>query len=219
MVILLVLLSLLTLPACVPVVTHGPWVAPGKTVGAVVARSTLPVLQREIHTGHSSVTPVYPPFGVFARQGWTPEDHGVRVPVSAGIFLPVALPFSLEHPEGDLFVQLASADDPEAASGVGVLVSPSYAVPYVQAGRPLSRGVRLYTTQSLALFRGGERAPEAQIWMPAVTVEIPGVHLFVQGGLGRERLAPDSVRPVRYLMAGLALTPIAPELRLRAPRR
>ena len=191
-------------PACVPVVTHSPWVEPGGSVGTVAALSTQPTLVREVTTGQGSVTEVLAPFGVFARYGWTPERGGTPLPVSAAVFVPIALPFSIAHPEADLYAQLTPAGQSTGA-GAGVLVSTTYTTPYLQAGRRFSRRASVYTTQAVALFRGGERAPDATVWTPSLVLEAAAFHLFVQPGLGRERLDEGATRPVRFLMAGLVM--------------
>lgn len=172
-------------------------------MGVVVAVSTNPVLEGEVHTGQSSVTPVVAPQAVFARVGWTPETAETPFPVSVGVLLPTALPFALTHPEIDVYAQVTPAGSEPWAAGTGVLLSPSYATPYVQAGWMLDESARVYTTQSFAFFLGGERAPDARVWMPSVALNWGGMHMFAQAGLGRERVAVDSTRSVRFLMAGV----------------
>lgn len=195
------LLAAALAPACVPVVTHSPWVEAGMGAGTVGAVATRPILEGEVRTGQSSVTPVLAPFTVFARYGWTPESAGTPVPISAGVSFPIALPFSVTHLEGDVYAQLTPAAG-RTAAGAGVLLSRTYAAPYVQAGRALGGSARVYTTQGVAFFRGGGRAPDATVWMPAAALQADRFHLFVQAGLGRERLSADSTRGVRFLMAG-----------------
>lgn len=193
------------LAACVPVVTHGPRVEPGYTAGAVAAVSTQPILERELEHGGGSVSPVLPPTAVFARVGWTPESSGSAVPFSAGVLFPVAGPFALLHPEADLYAQLLARPGSATAGGAGLLLSPSYAAPYLQLGREVDGGLGVYTTQSLARFAG--RGVRGTVWMPAAAVRMGGVHLWAQGGLGRERLeepgTPPRSRPVRFLMGGI----------------
>jgi hypothetical protein len=208
------LLLAFTIPACVPVATHGPRVEPGGVMGSMIALGTRPTLEGEIETGEGNVTPVLPPMGFFARYGWTPENAGAPVPVAATVFIPLALPFSVTHPELDVYAQLTPAPSPTSASA-GVQLSRSYVSPYVQLGR--DRGeVSFYTTQSLAFFAGS--GPKATVWMPAVALQAEGVHLFVQGGLGRETLrpetGPETTRPVRFLMGGVVFqAPFGPTLR------
>jgi hypothetical protein len=212
---ILSILLVLVLPACVPTVTHGPRVEPGTTVGSVIALGTRPTLEKEIETGQGSVTPVAPPMGFFARYGWTGEGTDTPLRVSAGVFLPLALPFSVTHPELDVYAQLTPAAHPTAASA-GVLVSRSYVSPYVQLGRGLGEQ-SIYTTQSIAFFAGS--GPRATVWMPAVAMKFGGAHLFVQGGLGRERMRDqgglETTRPVRFLMGGVVAE--APLGRRRRP--
>ena len=198
-------LAALSVTACVPVVTHGPRVEQGGTAGSVIALGTRPTLEGQIETGQSNVTPVAPPMGVFARYGWTGENSGTPLPVSAGVFIPIALPFSITHPELDVYAQLTPAAMSTAA-GAGVLVSRSYVTPYVQLGGGAGE-TSIYTTQSVAFFAGG--GPRGTVWMPSVAVNAEGVHLFVQGGLGRERLLDErgfpSTRRVSFVMAGMVL--------------
>ncbi|MBB4638857.1 hypothetical protein [Longimicrobium terrae] len=209
--ILLALIPVLLVPACIPVVTHAPRVHPGLAVGTVAAIATDPVLTGEVRTGQSTVTPVIAPSSVFARVGWTPDNSGVPLPVSLGVSVPIALPFSVMHPEADAYVQLSPASHPTLAAGAGVLLSRSYTTPYAQIGRDLDDDVSLYTTQSVAFFHGGDRAPDATLWMPAAALKFSEYSVFVQAGLGRERLGADSTRAVRFLMVGGAV-----ELRDRA---
>jgi hypothetical protein len=210
---LLVLLAVLVSPACIPVVTHEPRVSPGTTAGGVISAATHPTLEGEVRTGHSTVTPVVAPLTVFMRRGWMPEDTTLGVPFSAGISFPVVLPFSVTHPELDLYAQLTPVAHPTTAAGAGVLLSRTHAAPYVQAGIETNGGRTLYTTQAVARFHGGGRAPDATVWMPSVAAKASRFHLFVQAGLGRERLAPDSARAVRFLMGGLVVeAPSLPRL-------
>jgi hypothetical protein len=169
----------------------------------VVAVSTNPVLEGEVHTGQSTVTPVLAPQAVFARVGWTPETAETPFPVSVGVLVPIALPFAVTHPEIDVYAQLTPADSEPWAAGTGVLLSASYATPYVQAGWMLNESTRVYTTQSFAFFLGGERAPDAKVWIPSLALKWSGVHVFAQAGLGRERVSVDSTRSVGFLMAGV----------------
>jgi hypothetical protein len=200
----LALLLALTVPACVPVASHGPRVEPGGVAGSIVALATRPTLEGEVKTGQGNVTPVLAPMGFFARYGWTPENANAPLPVAAAVFIPLALPFSITHPELDVYAQLTPAPWPVAASA-GVQGSRSYVSPYVQLGRDVPRG-HVYTTQAVAFFRGS--GPRATVWMPAVAVRLGDVHLFAQGGLGRETLNDDGVsestRSVRFLMGGVA---------------
>lgn len=200
--ILLAFTPVLFVPACIPVVTHAPRVDPGLTVGTVASVATRPVLEGEVRTGQSTVTPVLAPSSVFARVGWTPRSSGVPLPVSLGVSVPIALPFSAMHPEADAYVQLSPAAHPELAAGTGVLLARAYTTPYAQVGRDLEDDVSLYTTQSVAFFHGGSRAPDATLWMPAAAVKFSEYSVFVQAGLGRERLGSDSTRAVRFLMIG-----------------
>lgn len=206
---------LLAAPACVPFVTHGPRVQPGLTTGVVASIGTQPALERELDHGGGSVTPLYPPAGFFAQAGWTPAEHGIGLPVSAGVMLPLGLPFSVLHPQGDLYLQLLSTPT-GVAGGAGVLASPSSVTPYAQLGREVADELTVYTTQSLAYFHGG-RGPRGTVWMPAVAVKARGMHVWAQGGLGRERLrdasgAPAS-RPVRFGMGGITVEAPVPRLR------
>lgn len=197
----LLLLLVLVVPACVPVATHGPRVEPGGVVGSVIALGTQPTLQAEVETGEGSVTPVLPPMGFFARYGWPGEGAEAPIRVAAGVFVPLALPFSLTHPELDVYAQLTPQSWSTAASA-GAMVSRSYVSPYVQVGRDVA-GQSVYTTQSVAFFRGA--GPRATVWMPAAAVQLGAFHLFVQGGIGRETLADDSTRDVRFLMGGVSV--------------
>ena len=205
--IVVLVLAALAGSACVPVVTHGPRVAPGLTVGAVGALSTRPVLEREVPTGQGHVTEVLAPLSVFARYGWTPESGGGGIPLSVGVSVPAALQFGLVHPELDVYAQLTPVEQRRVAAGAGALVSPSYVTPYAQAGYGWDDGVSVFTTQSVAFFRGDEegRRPDAKIWMPSVAVKGFGVHLFAQAGLGRERITATSTRAVRFVMAGVVV--------------
>lgn len=193
------------LPACIPVVTHGPRVEDGPVSGVFMGLPSQPVLEGEVRTGQSTVTPVNSVAGVFARVGWTPETSGTPFPLSMGVSLPIALPFSITHPEVDLYAQATSPGQAAFAAGAGFLFSPSYTTPYVQAGLDLEGGASVYTTQSVALFHGGERAPAATVWMPAAAVTFSRYHVFLQAGLGRERLGPDSTRAVRFAMLGVVM--------------
>jgi hypothetical protein len=82
---LVALLAVVVAHACIPVVTHEPRVSPGMTAGGVIGMATHPTLEGEVRTGHSTVTPVLAPLGVFARRGWTSEETALGVPFSAGI--------------------------------------------------------------------------------------------------------------------------------------
>jgi hypothetical protein len=190
--------------ACVPVVTHGPRVADGPSVGIVGALSTHPVLEREVKTGESTVTPVGPPMAVFGRYGWTPEA-GAPLPFSVGVSIPLTLPFVVALPETDLYAQLTPTRFRTVAAGAGELASAVHVAPYAQAGYGWEDGVSVYTTQMVARFRGGDRAPDATVWMPAVAVKTRGVHLFAQAGLGSERLADGRTRRVRFGMGGVVV--------------
>jgi hypothetical protein len=198
---ILPLLLVLVVPACVPVATHGPRVEPGAVLGSVLALGSQPTLQAEVKTGEGGVTPVLPPISVFARYGF---EAPVRV--AAAVSVPAGLPFSLTHPEVDVYAQLTPPEWKTAASA-GTMVSRSYVTPYVQLGR-YGDGVSVYTTQSVALFRGS--GPVARVWMPAAALQMGRVHLFVQGGIGRETLTDDagadSTRDVRFLMGGVAVS-------------
>jgi hypothetical protein len=210
---ILALLLAFTVPACVPVASHGPRVEPGGVAGTIISLGTRPTLEGEVKTGQSTVTPVVPPMGFFARFGTTPDDAGPPVPVAAGVFVPLALPFSISHPELDVYAQLTPAPWPVAGSA-GALVSRSYVSPYVQLGRDVAGG-HLYTTQGMAFFGGA--GPSGRVWMPAVAMQWEGVHLFAQGGLGSETLTDDggfeSTRSVRFLMGGVVVhAPFGPGL-------
>lgn len=195
------LLLVFGVPACVPVATHGPRVEPGAVLGTVVALGTQPTLQAEVKTGQGNVTSVLPPMGVFVR-------YGFQAPIraSAGVLVPLSLPFSLTHPEVDLYAQLTPAEW-NTAAGAGAMVSRSYVTPYVQLGR-YGRDVGVYTTQSVAIFRGA--GPRATVWMPAAAVQVGRFHVFAQGGMGRETLTDErgaaSTRDVRFLMAGVIVS-------------
>lgn len=199
------LLLAFTVPACVPVATHGPRVEPGGAAGSVIALGTRPTLEGEVKTGQSTVTPLIPPMGFFARFGAAPEAAGTPIPISAGVFIPLALPFSVSHPELDVYAQLTPTPWPAAASA-GVLASRSYVNPYVQLGRDMANG-HLYTTQGMAFFGGS--GPRGRVWMPAVAMTWEGIHFFAQAGVGRETLTDDrgfkSTRDVRFLMGGVVL--------------
>lgn len=200
--ILLALSIAAAVPACLPVVTHPPRVQPGIAVGVVAGYSTVPVLEGEISTGESTVTPVTGPSNVFARAGWTPETSGVPVPLSLGVSLPITLPFATFFPELDAYAQLSPSSSRTLAAGGGILLSPAYTTPYAQFGWDLDNEVTVYTTQSVAFFRGGDRAPDATIWMPTATVKMSEYSFFLQAGVGTERLSADSTRAVRFLMVG-----------------
>lgn len=202
---ILTLVLALAVHACVPVASHGPRVEPGGVTGSMIALGTRPTLEGEVKTGQGNVTPVLPPMGVFVRYGWTRESANSPIPVAAGVFVPLSLPFSISHPEVDVYAQLTPAPWPVAGSA-GVLASRSYVSPYVQLGRDLAGG-HLYTTQGMTYFGGS--GPRGTVWMPAVAMEWDGVHLFVQGGVGRETLTDDrgfeSTRDVRFLMGGVVI--------------
>ncbi|HEV3051870.1 MAG TPA: hypothetical protein VGX50_16300, partial [Longimicrobium sp.] len=125
------LLLVLVVPACVPVATHGPRVEPGAVVGSVIALGTQPTLQTEVKTGQGNVSTVLPPMGFFARYGWPGQGADAPVRVAAGVFVPLGLPFSLTHPELDVYAQLTPQSWTTAASA-GAMVSRSYVTPYVQ---------------------------------------------------------------------------------------
>ncbi|HEX8392064.1 MAG TPA: hypothetical protein VF665_06890 [Longimicrobium sp.] len=203
------------LPACIPVVTHTPRVDPGLTVGVVAGYATDPVLDGEIHTGQSTVTPVVGPNSVYARLGWTTQNSSAPFPFSLGVSHPITLPFFAFHPEVDAYAQLSPVASRWFAAGAGVLVSPSYTTPYAQFGRDLDEGVSVYTTQSVAFFRGGDRAPDATIWMPAAAAKFSDYSVFLQAGVGRERLPADSTRAVRFLMVGASVETRNPRTRRR----
>ena len=210
---ILALLLAFTVPACVPAVSHGPRVEPGGVSGSMIALGTRPTLEGEVKTGQGNVTPVLPPMGFFARYGWTPEIANTPFPIAAGVFIPLSLPFSVTHPEVDVYAQLTPAPWPVAASA-GVLASRSYVNPYVQLGKEVE-GNGFYTTQGVAFFGGS--GPRGTVWMPAAAVRWGGIHLFVQGGLGRETLTDDrgfeSTRTVQFLMGGaVAQVPWGPGL-------
>lgn len=199
----LALSLILLLPACIPLVTHAPRVEPRFTVGMTAALATDSALAGSIDLGNGTITPVLPPFIAFARMGWTPETSGVPVPMSLGVSVPIAVPFSIAHPEADAYVQLSPAANRTLAAGAGLLVSRSYTTPYVQFGRDLEDGVILYTTQSVAFFHGGDRAPDATVWMPAAALKYAEYSVFLQAGVGRERPSAVTTRAVRFAMIGI----------------
>jgi len=189
--------------ACVPVVTHGPRVEAGLTGGVVGSLGTRPTFEREVRTDQNAVTPLLPASGAFVRHGWPAGPGGLPLNVSIGLFIPAALPFSITHPEGDLYVQLTPTEH-RLAGGAGVLVSRSYRAPYLQLGRDLGEDAEIYTTQSLAFFGPEARGPAGRAWMPALAVRKAGIALFVQGGFGHER-QEASTRSVRFLMGGVVV--------------
>jgi hypothetical protein len=194
---------------CVPVVTHAPRVEPGLASGAVYSLATNPTLQGEVRTGRDAVTPMVAPLGIFARHGWT-RAEGAPADFSLGVMVPLALPFSLSHPEVDAYLQLTPSAHPTVAAGSGILLSRSYAAPYAQAGYDFAPEGTVYTTQTVAFVGPASRAPQAVMWMPSAAVKLSRFHLFAQAGLGRERVAatdvePEHVRDVRFLLGGMIL--------------
>lgn len=177
--------------ACAPIVTHGPGVEPGFSLGATAAA--------DVRAFGGNDDPVYFPINAswLLQYGWrAPSDTGAAVLV--GVNLPgvaaLGLPL-LQLTEGDLYVQLPSRPGAMQRGG-GVLASAYHVMPYVQLGREARDGRGWYTTQGIAWVReipqGDDYGRDAALaWMPAVAAYDGRRHVtvtgYVQGGLGLRR--------------------------------
>ncbi|CAN5784998.1 hypothetical protein BH23GEM6_BH23GEM6_00780 [soil metagenome] len=205
------------LGACMPLVTHGPRVEEGIWTGSTGSFRLGSMLEEEVEVLGSSYA-VRPPNGFFARYGWQREDQGPAA-VLVGLHLPFLIPFSIAHPELDVYAQLTPVAERAYAAGAGVLASPSHLMPYAQAGGTWTEQASWYTTQGLALHGWAGNGPRAVLWTPALTwrrgrLEQSALlrrqsasHYFIQGGFGREWIAeegaPRSHRRVRFLLLGI----------------
>ena len=126
--------ALLGLVACAPVVTHGPRVAPGLSVGLTSGVAPATVCD--------SCAGMFPAMGVVGRWGFIARDPGVpSVQVGVGL--------KLGDVEGDVYVQAPS--DGAAAYGAGVMATGYFVMPYVQWGLDRPDGTGFYTTQGFAV--------------------------------------------------------------------
>lgn len=189
---------------CLPVVTHGPRVEPGLEAGLVLGWGWGSGLETPAVPNTGYTFAVGPPWGAYARYGFTPEQFDIARAFHVGAFVPVMA--AVPHTELDLYVEATARGSPHAA-GAGVLASLDHVTPYVQYGRDVL-GLGVHTTQSVARFVGGT-GPDATIWMPGVAARRGGIQFFVQGGLGRERLVREgetqrTTRAVRFVLVGAA---------------
>lgn len=204
-------LALGLLTACAPVLTHGPRVEPGLFVGGTAGL----LLTQDSARSPDVVTPQWVPF---ARYGLVGKPGGV-----AGS-LGLALGGSPESPvEADLYVQLPSGSS-EWAYGAGVVTSTAVLMPYAQIGKPVGRGMEVYTTQAYVhrndfndrqagLFESSETVVRPRYWAPSLALRARegalGVSLQVTGAFGRyEEKVRDSgpgtrSRPLRALTTSL----------------
>jgi hypothetical protein len=205
------------LGGCMPLVTHGPRVEEGIWTGSTGSFRLGSMLQEEVEVLGSSYA-VRPPNGFFARYGWQREDSGPAAAL-VGVHLPFLIPFSIAHPELDVYAQLTPVDERAYAAGAGVLASPSHLMPYAQAGGTWTEQASWYTTQGLALHGWTGNGPRAVLWTPALTWRRgkleqsallrrqSATHYFIQGGFGREWIpqeeGPRSHRRVRFLLLGI----------------
>lgn len=200
-----------------PVVTHGPRVEPGLWNGSTGSLRLGSMFKGEVEALGSSYA-VRPPNGFFARYGWQGGEGG---PPGAliGVHLPFLIPFSIAHPEVDGYVQLTAVDELRYAAGAGMLASPSYLMPYAQAGSSFSERSSWYTTQGIAVHGYAGNGPRAIVWTPALTwrrakLEQSAIerrqsatHYFIQGAIGREWVEepgqPRERRRIRFLLIGI----------------
>jgi hypothetical protein len=209
--------ALLGLVACAPVVTHGPRVAPGLSVGLTSGVAPATVCD--------SCAGMLPAMGVVGRWGFTAGDPG-RPSVQVGLGL------KLGDVEGDLYVQAPS--DGAAAYGAGVMATGYFVMPYVQWGLDRPSGTGFYTTQGFAVGThsvGGlqhERMAYDEIlprfWSPAFAVRLGGrraLHLYVAGMVGSySQRIPGGTgerHPLRTVTAGATVETVVG--RPRIPRQ
>jgi len=177
--------------ACVPVVTHGPRVEPGFSLGVSAGV--------DAHAFAPQNDPLFLPVNWSwpVQYGWrAPGDTGVAVLVGVNVPGPAVIGTPLlVLSEGDVFVQLPSR--PGAMQrGVGVLGSAYHVMPYVQLGRERSGAKGWYTTQGVVWLReipqGDDFGREPGVaWMPALAAYDGGRFItatgYLQGGLGLQR--------------------------------
>lgn len=201
---LLAVLLLFAPAACAPMVSHGPRVEPGLHLTGTFG------VARDLCDTACSLE-ILPQIGMGARYGRAAE--GGRAGYSVGGTIAVGLVSS----ELDGYVQLPTS--PSWAAGAGVLLSPSYVMPYVQAGHVGEDGSGFYTTQGFAVLAPRPREwtldEEVEVspryWAPTLAYRAAqhdgAIHVYLSGALGWMDIpvsGGDPRRePVRLLMSGL----------------
>lgn len=211
---ILALLLLCATVACAPIVTHGPRPEPGLQL---IATGGLPYPLCDVECEILLVNQI----GFGARYG-RPAENGKPGYSVGGIASLGGI-----SSEVDLYVHAPTT--PEWDGGAGILLSPSYVMPYVQLGQMRANGSGLYTThgfvwmaeRSDAMWIDGEPRAEVTPRYLSSTVayrvahRYGAVHLYVSGSLGTMDVRDVSWRPddpplpetapVRFIMGGVTL--------------
>lgn len=202
--------------ACAPIVTHGPRPEPGVQL-TVTGGVPYPLCDGECEVL------LFNQVGFGARYG-RPAENG-----KPGYSVGGTMSLGVISSELDVYVQAPAETVPAWDAGAGILLSPSYVMPYVQLGQMRANGSGLYTTHGYVWM--AER-PDV-IWMDAETVtevtpryvsstvayrvahRYGAVHLYVSGSLGTMGVRdvssrpgdppPPTTAPVRFIMGGATL--------------
>jgi hypothetical protein len=197
-------------PACAPVLTHGPRVEPGLFLGSTLGL----LIGQDTATAPDAVTPAWAPY---VRYGFAGKPGGV----AGSLALSVGNGFDV-----DAYLQLPSRQ--EWAYGGGVMASPAYVMPYVQAGQSFGRGYEVYTTQAyvhrtdftdgnVALLDVGPNEVRPRYWAPSLALRrrqgALGASLEFTGAIGSYDQRPrgfgegtsgqTTSRPLRALSASV----------------
>jgi hypothetical protein len=186
---------------CAPVVMHSPRVERGLGIILTGGASLQPCMDDGTPEKAHCPRGLNPLVGLGGSYGWMPKDS-TRPSYSATLMLPV---FDPGGPAVDVYAQAPRGARPERARGAGLMFSPRYVMPYVQAGRIPEKRSGWYTTQGIVVTayapeeRLDENAPPetlnqgvyAVYWAPTLTYvrhDRGGIaHLYASAALGRYR--------------------------------